>query len=53
MLAMPFERQAEEFAYHFLVDEEEVTRQGFTESWEIAEHFGVPEEMVMIQGRLM
>ena len=53
MLAMPFERQAEEFAYHFLVDEDEVTRQGFTESLEIAEHIGVPEEMVRTHWRLM
>ena len=53
MLAMPFERQAEAFVNQFLVDEDQVKQRSFTHAWEIAEHFGVPEEMVRIQGRLM
>lgn len=52
MLATPAEREAEEFAYQLFVDGDEVSELGLTEAWEIAEHFGIPEEMVRIQGRL-
>ena len=52
MLTIPLEREAEEFAYALLVDEDEARRLGMTEAWEIAEHFGIPEEVVRVQGRL-
>ncbi len=51
-LAIPYEREAEEFAYVLLVNEQEATRASMTEAWEIAEHFGVPQEMVRVQGEL-
>ena len=51
-LAIPYEREAEQFAYALLVDEEEAAREGLGTAWEIAEYFGVPEEMVRVQGRL-
>jgi Zn-dependent peptidase ImmA (M78 family) len=50
LLADRLERQAEDFAWGLLVDEEEARRLGLREPWEIAEHFGVPEEIV--RGRL-
>jgi Zn-dependent peptidase ImmA (M78 family) len=53
LLPEPNERQAEEFAYGLLVDEAEARREGFTEAWQVAEHFGVPEQMVRVQGRLL
>ena len=53
LLAEPHERQAEAFAYGLLVDETEALREGLTEAWQVAEYFGVPEEMVRVQGRLM
>lgn len=40
------EREAEEFAEALLVDEREASEQGLVQPWEIAEYFGVPEEMV-------
>ena len=52
MLATPLEREAEDFAFQLYVDLDEVWREGLTTSWEIAEHFGIPEEMVRIQGSL-
>ena len=52
MLAGPYERQAEDFAYGLLVDEEEAIAEGFTFSGEFAEYFGVPAEMIRVQGRL-
>ena len=52
LLATPFEREAEDFAYGLLVDEEEAMGQGLTTAGEFAEYFGVPVEMVRVQGRL-
>jgi len=51
-LPRPWEREAEEFAHALLVDEEEALAEGFTYAWEVAEHFGVPGEVVRVQARL-
>ena len=48
-LANKYEREAEDFAQALLLDAGEVIEQGFTRSWQIAEYFGVPEEVVRIQ----
>ena len=48
-LARGFEREAEDFACGLLVDVEEAAAEGLVTSWEVAEHFGVPEEMVREQ----
>jgi Zn-dependent peptidase ImmA (M78 family) len=45
-LASTFEREAEEFAYGFLVDRMEAFRSGAETAQEIATLFGVPEEAV-------
>ena len=42
----PWEREADQFACALLVDAEEARREGLVHSWEIAEHFGVPDELV-------
>ena len=52
LLATPFEREAEDFAYGLLVDAEEALAEGLATAGEFAEYFGVPEEMVRVQGRL-
>ena len=44
-----FEREAEDFARALLMDAREAVEARLTESWEVAEHFGVPEEMVRLQ----
>ena len=41
-----FEREAEEFAGALLMDEREAVEQGLVHPWEVAEYFGVPEELV-------
>lgn len=40
------EREAEECAAHILIPEEELERVGDMALWELAEYFGVPEELV-------
>ena len=45
-LAVADERQAEDFAYGLLVDEEEAERRGIFGPWGMAFIFGVPQEMV-------
>ena len=45
-LATPMERQAEEFAYGLLIDVSEAAEAGMLEDWEVADFFGVPEELV-------
>ena len=45
-LARGFEREAEDFACGLLVDVEEARAEGLVTSWEVAEHFGVPDEMI-------
>ena len=44
-----YEREAEDFARALLVDAQEAMEEGLNEPWEVAEHFGVPEEMVFLQ----
>ena len=44
-----FEREAEDFARALLMDVGEAMKEGLSELWEVAEHFGVPEEMVILQ----
>ena len=44
-----FEREAEEFARALLMDVREAMEEGLREVWEVAEHFGVPDEMVLLQ----
>ena len=51
-LAHRFEREAEDFACYLLLDVQEAIHAGLTESWEIAEHFGVPDELVRLQAPL-
>lgn len=48
-----YEREAEDFARALLVDAQEVMEEGLSELWEVAEHFGVPEEMVVLQPLLL
>ena len=51
-LPRPWEREADEFAHALLVDEQEALEAGFVYAWEVAEHFGVPGELVRVQARL-
>ena len=44
-----YEREAEDFARALLMDVAEAMAQGLSELWEVAEHFGVPEEMAWLQ----
>ena len=44
-----FEREAEDFARALLMDVREAMEEGLREVWEVAEHFGVPDEMVLLQ----
>ena len=48
-LANRLEREAEDFAYALLLDAREVANEGLTSVWEVAEHFGVPKELVALQ----
>ena len=43
------EREANDFACAMLMDVEEALEARLTESWEIAEHFGIPDRMVRLQ----
>ena len=47
-----FEREAEDFACFLLLDAREAVDAGLSESWEVAEHFGVPDELVRLQAPL-
>ena len=47
-----FEREAEDFACSLLLDAREAIDAGLTESWEVAEHFGVSDELVSLQAPL-
>ena len=44
-----FEREAEDFARALLMDVDEAMAEGLSELWEVAEHFGVPQEMAWLQ----
>ena len=48
-LAERYEREAEDFAHALLVDLQEAEGAGLTQSWEVAEHFGVPDEALRLQ----
>ena len=48
-----FEREANDFARALLMDGREAVRAGLTHSWEVAEHFGVPDEIVRLQPPLV
>lgn len=45
-LGARIEREAEEFAGTLLIDECEAREHGLVHPWEVAEYFGVPEEVV-------
>ena len=44
-----YEREAEDFARALLMDVDEAMAEGLSELWEVAEHFGVPQEMAWLQ----
>lgn len=44
-----FEREADDFALGLLVDISEAVAEGLVHSWEIARHFGVPDEVVRLR----
>ena len=52
-LPRPWEREADEFAHALLIDEVEAMDAGFVYAWEVAEHFGVPPEVVRVQARML
>ena len=52
MLGWKHEREANDFAHALLMDGREAMKEGLTCAWEVAEHFGVPEEMVRLQAPL-
>ena len=52
-LARRFEREAQAFAEGLLIDEDEMREAGLEAARDIAEHFGVPEEIVRVQGTLL
>jgi hypothetical protein len=43
------EREADEFAAHILMPETELERLGNPTTWDIAEYFGVPEELTTLR----
>ena len=50
LLAMPYERQAEQFTYGVLVDEAEVRAERLRTLAEVAAHFGVPIHALLEHG---
>lgn len=48
-LALRYEREAEDFADALLLDPHEAVEQGLTSSREVADYFGVPEEVIRLQ----
>ena len=51
-LGNKLEREAEDFAYSLLMDVQEALHMGVVDAWEMAEYFGVPEELVLLQAPL-
>ena len=47
------EAQAEQFAYHLLINLDEAWDEGLETAEEVAEYFGVPVGMIGVQGRLV
>ena len=52
-LSDKLEAQAEQFAYHLLIDPDEAWDEGLETAEEVAEYFGVPVGMIGVQGRLV
>ena len=52
-LAHRYEREAEDFAHALLLDVQEAIARGLTNSWEMADYFGVPETVVALQAPMM
>ena len=52
-LSDKLEAQAEQFAYHLLIDPDEAWDEGLETAEDIAEYFGVPVGMIGVQGRLV
>lgn len=52
MLGCKYEREANDFAHALLMDGQEAENEGLACSWQVAEHFGVPEEFVRLQAPL-
>lgn len=48
-----FEREAEDFACLLLIDGREAAAERLVYSWQVAEHFGVPDEMVRFHAHLI
>ena len=48
-LGHKIEREAEDFTGALLMDVREAVQARLTETWEVAEHFGVPDRMVRLQ----
>ena len=48
-LGHKIEREAEDFTGALLMDVREAVQARLTETWEVAEHFGVPDRMVQLQ----
>ena len=46
------EREAEDFAHAFPIDVQESLYVGVVDAWEVAEYFGFPEELVLLQAPL-
>ena len=42
-------REAEDFARALLIDVQEAAKAGLMQSWEVAEYFGVPHEVLRLQ----
>ena len=40
-------------SHALLVDEKEALDAGFVYAWEVAEHFGIPPDVVRVQARLL
>ena len=53
VLACRYEREADDFAHSLLMDGREAMEACLTESWEVAEHFGVPDDMLRLQATLI
>ena len=53
MLGSKLEREANDFAQALLMDGREAIKAGLTCYWEVAEHFGVPDEIVRLQAPLV
>ena len=53
MLGYKHEREANDFAHALLMDGREAIKAGLTCSWEVAEYFGVPDEIVRLQAPMV